>query len=202
MDNQMWSLHTWEHHSALKRGEALTLATTWMDPGNTVLSERCRHRRTHRVWLHWREACRAGRSADTVGSCCQGLGSTEWRVIANGNRMSSGGRRMFWNVNTLVNFTIRELHIIKLNTHCTCIQGTYFIPLCPLLYICCYLVTKLCLTLCDTLDCNPPGVSVHGISQARILEWIARNQTDRRILYRWATREAYIDIMPHFKNVK
>ena len=122
------------------------------------------------------------------GSLLSGAGSTEWRVIANGDRMSFGGRRMFWNVNTLVNFTIRELCIIKLNTHCTCIQWTYFIPLCPLLYTCCCLVTKSCLTLCDTLDCNPQGVSVHGISQARILEWIARNQTgisciDRRILY-------------------
>ena len=36
----MWSLHTREHHSAMKSGEALTLATTWMDPENTMLSER------------------------------------------------------------------------------------------------------------------------------------------------------------------
>ena len=28
-----------------------------------------------------------------------------------------------------------------------------------------------CLTLCDPMDCNPPGSSVHGILQARILEW-------------------------------
>ena len=27
-------------------------------------------------------------------------------------------------------------------------------------------------TLCDPLDCNPPGSSVHGILQARILEWV------------------------------
>ena len=27
--------------------------------------------------------------------------------------------------------------------------------------------------LCDLLDCSPPGSSVHGISQARILEWVA-----------------------------
>ena len=26
---------------------------------------------------------------------------------------------------------------------------------------------------CDIMDCNPPGSSVHGISQARILEWFA-----------------------------
>ena len=29
-----------------------------------------------------------------------------------------------------------------------------------------------CLTLCDTMDCNPPGSSVLGILQARILEWV------------------------------
>ena len=35
------------------------------------------------------------------------------------------------------------------------------------------LVTKLCLTLCDPMDCSLPCSSVHGISQARILEWVA-----------------------------
>ena len=65
------------------------------------------------------------------------------------------------------------------------------------------------------MDCSTPGFSVHGISQARILEWVAisfprgslqpRDQTrvsciGRRILYHWATREAniinYIIIYP------
>ena len=35
---------------------------------------------------------------------------------------------------------------------------------------CCSLVTQLCLTLCDPMDCTPPGSSVHGIVQASILE--------------------------------
>ena len=69
------------------------------------------------------------------------------------------------------------------------------------------LVTQSCLTLCmsDPLDYSPPGSSDHGISQARILEWVAipfsrgssrpRDQThisctSRQILYRWATRKA------------
>ena len=30
-----------------------------------------------------------------------------------------------------------------------------------------------CLTLCDPIDCSPPGSSVPGILQARILEWVA-----------------------------
>ena len=32
---------------------------------------------------------------------------------------------------------------------------------------------QLCLTLCDPTDCSPPGSSVHGIFQARILVWVA-----------------------------
>ena len=34
------------------------------------------------------------------------------------------------------------------------------------------LVTPLCLTVCDPLNCSLPGSSVHGILQARILEWV------------------------------
>ena len=57
----------------------------------------------------------------------------------------------------------------------------------------------------DPTDCSPPGCSVHGLFQARILEWVAiffprgscrpRDQTHvsyigRQILCHWATREA------------
>ena len=35
------------------------------------------------------------------------------------------------------------------------------------------LVDQWCPTLCDPMDCNLPGSSVHGILLARILEWIA-----------------------------
>ena len=36
-----------------------------------------------------------------------------------------------------------------------------------------YFTSSLCLSLCDPTDCSPPGSSVHGILQARILEWVA-----------------------------
>ena len=35
------------------------------------------------------------------------------------------------------------------------------------------LVAQSCLTLCDPMGCSLPGSSVHGILQARILEWVA-----------------------------
>ena len=42
----------------------------------------------------------------------------------------------------------------------------------PLVSVC-VLVTQSCLTVCSPTDYNPPGSSVHGILQVRILEWVA-----------------------------
>ena len=41
------------------------------------------------------------------------------------------------------------------------------------MYICVCLVAQSCLTVYDSIDCSLPGSSVHGIFQARILEWVA-----------------------------
>ena len=50
--------------------------------------------------------------------------------------------------------------------------------------ICCYcLVAKLCLTLCDTMNCSLPGSSVHGISQARILLLSYKKEGDLAVCY-------------------
>jgi len=40
-------------------------------------------------------------------------------------------------------------------------------------YYMCVLVTQSCPTLFDPMDSSPPGSSVHGILQAKVLEWIA-----------------------------
>ena len=70
---------------------------------------------------------------------------------------------------------------------------------------------------CDTIDCSPPGFSVHGISQVRILEWvtvslfrassgimdqICISYTGRLILDPWATREAFISHSVQFSSVQ
>ena len=66
------------------------------------------------------------------------------------------------------------------------------------------LVTQSCPTLCDPMDCSPPGSFVHGIPQARILAWVAisfskgssqtrdRTQVSNiagKLFTDWATRE-------------
>ena len=41
----------------------------------------------------------------------------------------------------------------------------------------CVLVAQLCQILCNHMDHSLPGSSVHGVSQARILEWVARSSS-------------------------
>ena len=75
--------------------------------------------------------------------------------------------------------------------------------------VCVCEVTQSCPTLCDPVDCSPPGSSVHEILQARILEWVAisfsrgssrprdRIQVSRiagRHFNLWATREAQMHV--------
>ena len=76
--------------------------------------------------------------------------------------------------------------------------------------VCMCSVTHSCLTLCNPMDCNPPSSSVHGILQARILDWAAISFSRRSSRPRdrtqvsciaggfftvWATREAQRTLM-------
>ena len=82
-------------------------------------------------------------------------------------------------------------------------------------HCCCYLVAKLCPTLCNPMDHSPLGSSVQGISQARILEWVAISSSrgssqpmgwthnsciGRQILWHWVTREAPCDHYTYWKD--
>ena len=72
--------------------------------------------------------------------------------------------------------------------------------------VCLCFVVQSCPTLCHPMECSPPGSSVHGILQARILEWVAvpfsrgsSQPRDRgwvfciagRFFTIWATREIH-----------
>ena len=45
------------------------------------------------------------------------------------------------------------------------------------------LVPKLCSTLATTMDCSPPGFSVHGTYWARIMEWVAISSSNKNIMH-------------------
>ena len=57
--------------------------------------------------------------------------------------------------------------------HALCV-GVAFLVLHVFDILCvCVSVAQSCLTLHNPIDCSPPGFSVHGIFQARMLEWVA-----------------------------
>ena len=87
----------------------------------------------------------------------------------------------------------------------------------PLYYISCCFISQSCLTLCDPMIYSLPGSSVHGIFQARILEWVAISFSreslpkdgtclfciGRQFLYHWVTREAnYISRFSKFHEYR
>ena len=45
--------------------------------------------------------------------------------------------------------------------------------LCHSVCVCIFKSLQSCLPLCDPMDCSPPGSSVQGIIQARVLKWVA-----------------------------
>ena len=72
-------------------------------------------------------------------------------------------------------FSKSSLNIWKFMVHVPLKSGLeifehYFASMCVCV---CLLVTQSCLTLCDPMNHSPPEFSIHGILQARILDWIA-----------------------------
>ena len=56
-------------------------------------------------------------------------------------------------------------------------------------YYCCCLVIKSCLILCDPMDCSLSGSSIHGISQERILEWVAISFSENLTIYEFMEKK-------------
>ena len=54
------------------------------------------------------------------------------------------------------------------------------------------LVTQSYLTFCDPMDCSQPGSSVHGILQAKILEWVAMPSSRGSSRFRNQTHVSYV----------
>ena len=91
-----------------------------------------------------------------------GYGEQRWRVGAGGNSLPRRrGWAPGWDVPGNGRVQARPLgREYKLCSLCVCVCV-------------CVLVIQSCLTLCSHMDCSPPGSSVLGVLQARILEWVA-----------------------------
>ena len=84
----------------------------------------------------------------------------------------------FWLINDLVQHGWAA-HIVYLadSSFCSCV---------------CARLLQSCPTLCNSMDCSPPGSSVHGILQARRLEWVAMHSSRGASLPRDQTQFSYV----------
>ena len=91
-----------------------------------------------------------------------------WALLGPAIKLSLLQTPMFWYY--LTSLCVRQMDL-SLKT-----ISPLLTPLCPLWMK----LTSMCacwlfnhVWLCDSMDCSPPGSSIHGILQARILEWVA-----------------------------
>ena len=84
-------------------------------------------------------------------------------------------RNLSINITLRMNLDLTLLQENKPHTQCHMIQMEGQVRM-KESYICVHVcwVSYLCPTLCNPIDCSPPGSSVHGMIQARILEWVAK----------------------------
>ena len=61
--------------------------------------------------------------------------------------------------------------------------------------LCCAKLLQSCPALCDPMDCSLPGSSVHGVLQARILEWVAMPSSRGSSRPRDGTRISYVSLI-------
>ena len=114
---------------------------------------------------------------DEKGNLQRGWGRDNWwEVKSEGGWGKGSGTRQ-----ETGNLQVSELKgKLVLTRGQNCPQETRFLgplaPLCNSFLICVFVCAKslqLCPTLGKPMDCSPPGSSVHGVLQARILEWVA-----------------------------
>ena len=80
--------------------------------------------------------------------------NTQVRAIHN-NCFSVSLRLITFIFFQVINFKIEEIEYNLFSKQWVCVH------------------TQSCLTLCNSINCSPPGSCVHRVSQARILEWVA-----------------------------
>ena len=92
--------------------------------------------------------------------------------------------------------------------HCVCVCVCVCLSVCA--HVCMHVHTHLVAlswvvvapTLCDPMDCSPPGSFVHGISQAKMLEWVTILFSRGSNLDLWHCRWIFLPSEPQYSTVR
>jgi len=154
MDKKMWYIQTRQYYSSMRKNEVLMHATVWM---NLKYIKEARHKRPNTAWFHLWEMSRRGKPIETESGMV--IARSWGKVIKKrllmdikfvfGMMRYSGIRLQWWMNNYEIYYNPL---MVQLHVHAELLQS--------------------CLTLCDLMNCHPPGSSVHGILHKRVLEWV------------------------------
>ena len=149
-----------EYYLRIKRNKLLVNETTWMNFKSTVLSERARYKRfTYCMILFVKHFCKGksiGSENRSIVARIWGWATADYKNTrtywGKWNRLWYLNRQNLWNCNFPGGSDGKEYA-------CNVGESVKVAQSCP--------------TLCKPTDCSPPGSSVHGIHQARMLDWLA-----------------------------
>ena len=108
-------------------------------------------------------------------ACIQPLFLTHWPCQTQGERTSGSSLRPMRCFSTSKHYFRKNyLFYIGIELICNIVLVSGIQQTGSVIHMCCLcLVVQSCPTLCDPVDYSLPGSSVHGILQARVLEWVA-----------------------------
>ena len=86
-------------------------------------------------------------------------------------------------------YSIHSFILQVLIEHLLCASPDLYIGLDS---VCAHSITQSCPPLCDTMVCSLPGSAIHGISQARTLQWVARPSSKGSCRPRDQTQVSYV----------
>ena len=115
-------------------------------------------------------------------SSCVQLFATLWTVTCQASLSVGFSRQEYWNGLPCHPPGIFLTKGFKPCLYISCIWQVGSLPLCHLRseikkMCACAKSLQSCSTLCNPMDCNLPGFSIHGILQARILEWVSMSSS-------------------------
>ena len=151
----------------------------------------------HLLWLHWWDSPHLPSPQPAVphqpaqatlpgGGCGPGPGAQ----VLPGTGRERGAPRVCLPVSTHASWSVCLLAALGWKQDTDPKEAAESRDVCSLMRTCS--VTQLCPALCDPMDCSPPGSSVHGILQARILEWVAMSSSKGSSPSRDWTRVSYV----------
>ena len=134
-------------------------------------------------WSEWVEVIVVNFLASKMAECLVLWDQLSWRCQCLVSGIRGGGWVTVWVLEVCFGITFGSVvndlgqlvfpYVLKLPSVCACVCVCVCVFACVSVHAGMHACSQSCLTLCECMDYSLPGFFVHGLFQARILEWVA-----------------------------